>query len=120
MSTPECGTGRLTPAQAHHSAEDGSVLLADVREEDEYQAGHAPGAVLIPLSRPAEGSGTMPGREDGRRLVLICRSGHRSRVAARLPAERGLTALDVTGGMRARAAEGLPVQDPVGAAGTVI
>ncbi|KOU70341.1 rhodanese-like domain-containing protein [Streptomyces diastaticus] len=119
MLLPECGPGRVTPAQAHRAVEDGCALLADVREEDEFQAGHAPAAILLPLSQLAEGTG-LPGREDGRDLVLICRSGHRSQQAARLLADRGVTAVDVTGGMRAWAAEGLPVHDAHGAAGTVI
>lgn len=89
MLLPECGPRRVTPAQAHRAVEDGSALLADVREEDEFQAGHAP-------------------------------AGHRSQQAARRLAGRGVTAVDVTGGMRAWAAVGLPVQDAHGAAGTVI
>ncbi len=109
----------MTPAQAHRAVEDGSALLADVREEDEFQAGHAPVAVFLPLSRLAGGA-DLPGQMVGRDLVLICRSGHRSQQAARLLADRGVTAVDVTGGMRAWAAVGLPVQDAHGAAGTVI
>ncbi|GAA3711872.1 rhodanese-like domain-containing protein [Streptomyces tremellae] len=119
MLLPECGPGRVTPAQAHRAVEDGSALLADVREEDEFQAGHAPAAFFLPLSRLAGGA-DLPSRMDGRDLLLICRSGHRSQQAARLLADRGVTALDVTGGMRAWAAEGLPVQDARGAAGSVI
>lgn len=134
MLLPQSGPGRITritPAQAHRAVENGSALLADVREEDEFQAGHAPGAVLVPLSRLAEGpvlplsswlaeNTGLPGRGDNRDLVLICRSGHRSQQAARLLAAHGLPAVDVMGGMRAWAADGLPVQDIHGAAGTVI
>ncbi|CAM5352267.1 rhodanese-like domain-containing protein [Streptomyces glaucescens] len=118
MLLSEC-LGRITPAQAHRAVEDGSALLADVREEDELRAGHAPGAILSPLSRLTEGA-ALPGHEDGRDLVLIRRSGHRSQQVAHLLVERGVTAVDVTGGMRALAAEGLPVRDAHGAAGTVI
>ncbi|MFF2964862.1 rhodanese-like domain-containing protein [Streptomyces sp. NPDC057963] len=120
MLLPQSGRpGRITPAQAHRAVEDGSALLADIREEDEFRAGHAPGAMFWPLSRLAEGPG-LPGSEDGRDLVLICRFGNRSQQAARLLAERGVAAVDVTGGMIAWAAQGLPVQDVHGAAGTVI
>ncbi|MFI7236674.1 rhodanese-like domain-containing protein [Streptomyces cyaneofuscatus] len=119
MLLPPSGPGRITPAQAHRAVEDSSALLADVREEDEFRAGHAPGAMLLPLSRLAEGPG-LPGREDGRGLVLIRRSGNRSQQAAHLLAERGVTAVDVTGGICAWADLGLPVRDAHGAAGTVI
>ncbi|MEU0047704.1 rhodanese-like domain-containing protein [Streptomyces werraensis] len=119
MLLPPSGPGRITPAQAHRAVEDGFVLLADVREEDEFRAGHAPGAVFWPLSRLAEGA-ALPGPVAGRGLVLICRSGTRSQQAAHLLAERGVAAVDVTGGMCAWVAEGLPVQDAHGAAGTVI
>lgn len=119
MLLPPSGPGRITPAQAHRAVEDGSALLADVREEDEFRAGHAPGAMFLPLSRLAEGV-SLPGCGDGSDLVLICRSGNRSQQAARLLAERGVTTVDVTGGMRAWADLGLPVRDAHGAAGTVI
>ncbi|MEU9719527.1 rhodanese-like domain-containing protein [Streptomyces sp. NPDC047976] len=119
MLLPQSGPGRITPAQAHRAVEDGSARLADVREEDEFRAGHAPGAMFWPLSRLVEDAG-LPGRENGRALVLICRSGNRSRQAARLLAERGVATVDVTGGMCAWADQGLPVQDVYGAAGTVI
>lgn len=119
MLLSQDGPGRITPAQAHRAVEDGSALLVDVREQDEFQAGHAPGAVLWPLSRLAEGA-DLPGSEDGRTLVLICRSGNRSQQAARLLAERGVAAVDVTGGMCDWADQGLAVQDAGGASGTVI
>ncbi|MCX4657480.1 rhodanese-like domain-containing protein [Streptomyces microflavus] len=119
MFLPARGPNRISPAQAHRAVGDGSALLVDVREEDEFQAGRAPAALHLPLSRLAEGA-EMPGREDGRDLVLICRSGHRSRQATCLLAGRGVTAVDVVGGMGAWAAEGLPVHDASGAAGTVI
>jgi rhodanese-related sulfurtransferase len=85
-----------------HAVNTGSVLL-DVREPDEYTAGHAPGALHIPM-------GAIPTRlpeiPDDARLVVICRSGGRSaRVTAYLRNE-GLDAVNLDGGMRAWAAAG--------------
>ncbi|KUN88632.1 MBL fold metallo-hydrolase [Streptomyces griseoruber] len=110
------GTSRVTPAQAHRLLQAGSAVLVDVREEDEFAAGHAPGAVHLPLSVLADAPAGLP---DGRDPVLICRSGNRSRQAAELLAARGVSAPDVVGGMREWAALGLPVESARGAAGTV-
>ncbi|MET8127814.1 rhodanese-like domain-containing protein [Streptomyces sp. NPDC005065] len=99
--------------------QEGTAVLLDVREADEYQAGHAPGALHVPLSRLATGA-DVPGSPNGRSLMLICRSGNRSQDAVRLLADRGVEAVDVTGGMRDWAEQGLPVQDAHGQAGTLI
>ncbi|WP_326696596.1 rhodanese-like domain-containing protein [Streptomyces sp. NBC_01754] len=90
----------------------GAVLL-DVREKPEWTAGHAPGAVHVPLTEPVAGA-TLPAEAQGRLLVVICRSGHRSQQAAKLLAERGARAVDVEGGMNAWAAAGHPVVDDRG------
>jgi rhodanese-related sulfurtransferase len=54
---------------------DGSILLVDVREPDEFAAGHIPGASLNALQRfDPEALPKVPGK----RVVLSCRSGKRS------------------------------------------
>ncbi|MFJ8110643.1 rhodanese-like domain-containing protein [Streptomyces sp. NPDC096132] len=108
---------RITAAQARRRLLDGAAVLVDVREPDEFTAGHAPGALPVPLSRLSDGTAVLPA---GRDLMLICRSGNRSRRAADLLAERGVTAPDVIGGLQAWAALGLPVEDAHGGAGTVV
>ncbi|MFE2550294.1 rhodanese-like domain-containing protein [Streptomyces sp. NPDC059355] len=101
---------RVTPAAAHQRARDEGAVLLDVRERAEWTAGHAPGAVHAPLSALLAGA-DLPRDARGRPLMAICRSGHRSRQAVRLLTERGAEAVDVTGGMNAWAAAGLPVVD---------
>lgn len=96
---------------------DAAVLL-DVREPYEWQAGHAPRAVHLPLSVLAAGAG-LPAHAQARPLVVICRSGNRSRQAAELLVDRGAEAVDVIGGMRDWAGAGLPVVDARGGNGTV-
>ncbi|MGW9135381.1 rhodanese-like domain-containing protein [Streptomyces sp. NPDC055681] len=113
------GPGRIPPGQAYRMLQEGTAVLLDVREADEYQAGHAPGALHVPLSRLAADA-DVPASPNGRSLVLICRSGNRSQDAVRLLADRGVEAVDVTGGMRDWAEQGLPVQDAHGQAGTLI
>lgn len=116
MLLPQGGPGRIPPAQAHHMIQEG----LDIRETDEYQAGHAPGALHVPLSRLADRA-DVPGGQDVRSLALICRSGHRSQHAARLLADRGVEAVDLVRGMPDWAEhQGLPVRDARQVAGTVI
>ncbi len=54
----------------------GAVLLVDVREADEYAAGHIAGAIFNPLSKfdPSQ----LPVAGDGQMVVIYCRSGKRS------------------------------------------
>ncbi|MFF5935191.1 rhodanese-like domain-containing protein [Streptomyces sp. NPDC012508] len=112
------GTARLTPPQAHQRATNGDAVLLDVREQVEWNAGHAPDAVHAPLSRLATGA-ALPAAAQGRPLVVICRSGHRSQQAAKLLTGRGIEAIDVKGGMNAWADAGLPVVDARGSSGRI-
>ncbi|MER6621316.1 rhodanese-like domain-containing protein [Streptomyces sp. NPDC000931] len=112
------GTGRLAPDQARTRTDDGTAVLLDVREAPEWKAGHAPGAVHLPLTRLLAGAALPPDAQD-RPVVAICRSGHRSQQAAKLLASRGVDAVDVTGGMNAWAKAGLPVVDERGQGGRI-
>ncbi|MER6425937.1 rhodanese-like domain-containing protein [Streptomyces sp. NPDC001137] len=112
------GPGRLTPQQAHQQTGDGTAVLLDVRETPEWNAGHAPDALHLPLSRLAAGA-SLPAAAQGRPVVMICRSGHRSQQAAKLLAGRGVQVTDVTGGMSAWARAGLPVIGPGGSHGVI-
>jgi rhodanese-related sulfurtransferase len=82
------------------------VLLLDVREADEWAAGHAPNALHIPMSELSGRLGELP-QDDN--LFVICRSGGRSaRVTAYLNAN-GWDAVNVAGGMRNWADTGRPL-----------
>jgi rhodanese-related sulfurtransferase len=92
------------------------ALLLDVREPDEWKAGHAPGAAHVPMRE-------VPARIDeipsDRRIVAICRSGGRSRAVAEALIGAGYDVVNVAGGMRAWAAADLPIETEHGAPGTV-
>ncbi|MFD7445644.1 rhodanese-like domain-containing protein [Streptomyces sp. NPDC059909] len=119
MSLFRRGPGRVDPAEAlDRTLGPGGSVLLDVREAHEWSAGHAPAAVHLPLSALDAGA-ELPAPARGRPLVVICRSGSRSRHAARMLAARGLVAVDVTGGMAAWAEAGLPVVDGHGASGSI-
>ncbi|GHH85771.1 MBL fold metallo-hydrolase [Streptomyces capitiformicae] len=100
---------RITPVRAHErTGADGDAVLLDVREPEEWAAGHAPAAVHTPLSALTAGA-PLPRHAQHRPLVAICRSGRRSQEAATLLRARGADVVDVSGGMLAWAEAGLPV-----------
>ena len=87
----------------------GDDVLLDVRQQDEWDAGHAPGAVHVPLSAFVE---RLPEVPADRPLSVVCRSGHRSASATAFLVAQGRAARNVEGGMLAWAALGLPVEAP--------
>ncbi|GAA0423049.1 rhodanese-like domain-containing protein [Streptomyces luteireticuli] len=96
-------------------------LLLDVRENDEWEAGHAEGAVHVPMSDFAVRYGEMSDTlDDGRRVNVICRSGGRSAQVTAYLLQQGLDAANVAGGMEAWAAAGRAVVGAGGAPGAVI
>ncbi|MFI8092410.1 rhodanese-like domain-containing protein [Streptomyces sp. NPDC086080] len=101
------GPARITAAEAHRRVSAGEAVLIDVRERPEWDAGHAGDAVHLPLSRLTPDT-PLPRKAAGRPLITICRSGNRSRRAAKVLAARGADVVDVRGGMTAWAAAGLP------------
>lgn len=102
---------------AQHLLGEGAVLL-DVREPDEWEAGHAPDAVWIPMGQVHDRRGELAA---DRRLVVACRVGGRSAAITDVLTAYGFDAVNLEGGMRAWAAAGLPVVvDARGAPGTVI
>lgn len=93
-------------AEARRRQEAGA-LLVDVREPEEWTAGHAPSAQHIPLGRLANKLAGLPRDRD---VLFVCHSGARSGRATDLARRAGLTrALNVRGGMSAWARAGLPV-----------
>jgi rhodanese-related sulfurtransferase len=90
---------------------DASIVLVDVREPNEFAAGHIPGASLNPLQ--SFNPSALPPKQEGKRIVLSCRSGKRSLVAMDLAQAAGRT--DITahypGGMLDWSAAGEPVEE---------
>jgi rhodanese-related sulfurtransferase len=84
---------------------DGQVTLIDVRNPDEYEAGHVPGAQLIPLPELPQRLSEVPGGP----LHVICAVGGRSRRACELLAAQGHDATNVAGGTKGWIEAGHPV-----------
>lgn len=79
-------------------AKDDGHVIVDVRRQDEYDAGHIPGAILI----PNESIGTEQPEElpDPDQIILIyCRSGNRSKQAAQKLFDMGYTNIYEFGGI---------------------
>jgi len=92
------------------------ALLLDVREPDEFAAGHAPGATSVPLGELAQRLGEL---DLARTVVCVCRSGARSAAAADALCGAGVDAVNLVGGMLAWGKEGLPITSGTGGAGIV-
>lgn len=86
---------------------EGEAILLDVRQLDEFDAGHAPMATLVPLSELPDHLDELP--RDAL-IVCVCRSGGRSKRAALFLAEQGFDVANVEGGMLAWASADLPLE----------
>jgi rhodanese-related sulfurtransferase len=86
---PEIDVAELASRHA-----DGAYVL-DVRQPDEYEAGHVPGAVLVPLGELGDRQAELP---EDRPLLVICKSGARSANAVRALTAAGYDATNVAGG----------------------
>lgn len=97
----------LTPTAAHALRRDTSAFLLDVRGFDEFAAGHADGAVCVPLPELERRAGELP---TDRPVLVMCQSGGRSALAvARLRALGMDQITDVEGGFQAWQQAGLPM-----------
>ena len=109
QKTDDVGPLEVTDLQARGAA------LLDVREDDEWSAGHAPDAIHVPLARVDEADSRFAGQQ----VLTVCRSGARSGRAAKTLAAAGVDVHNVAGGMSAWAAAGLPVVRDNGSPGRV-
>ena len=73
-------------------------IILDVREQDEYDAGHIPGAILIPYTQIEEKAEDML-TDKNAQILVYCRSGRRSKIAAASLAELGYTNVKEFGGI---------------------
>ncbi|MGH3432834.1 MAG: rhodanese-like domain-containing protein [Thermocrispum sp.] len=87
----------------------GEFPLLDVREDDEWQAGHAPGALHIPLRDLPARMGELADFPDGHPVFVVCRTGGRSEQATAFLNANGYEACNVAGGMKSWQTEGRPM-----------
>jgi rhodanese-related sulfurtransferase len=100
-NVPEVTVEELAQARAR------GALVIDVREPDEYEAVHIPGAVLIPLGQVTARVGEISGEGP---VYVICGTGSRSARAVEWYRTQGIDALNVAGGTKAWVEGGHPTQ----------
>ena len=101
-----CSTGsnggsyqQISQEEAKKMMDTQEVIVLDVREQDEYDSGHIPGAVLLPVGTINEetASAVIPEKDDT--ILVYCRSGNRSKTASAALAELGYTNIYELGGI---------------------
>ncbi|HKU62489.1 MAG TPA: MBL fold metallo-hydrolase [Gemmatimonadales bacterium] len=103
---PTAGVHRIGSAEATERVKAGAVLL-DVRGQAEWEAGHIPGAVHIPLGYLQERIAELPADAP---VVVHCQGGSRSAIAAGVLQRAGVGEVyDLTDGFKGWRAAGLPV-----------
>jgi len=102
---------RVDVRRAAELLERGDAVVLDVRENLEWKAARMPGALHIPLTRVPARRHELP-RDTS--IVTVCRSGHRSGLAARWLRYGGYRVENLDGGMKARARARLPLDPPGG------
>ena len=108
-TTPGTGTrleGMDMETVAPKDVPEGAHLI-DVREQNEWDAGHAPGAQHLPASSLLENLEQLP--EDDDELYIVCRTGGRSIQVAQWLNNNGFDAINVSGGMDLWLESDLPV-----------
>ena len=87
------GYQQITQEEAKEMMDTQEVILLDVREQDEYDSGHIPGAVLLPVGTIDEDTAAEVVPEMDSTVLVYCRSGNRSKTASAALAELGYTAI---------------------------
>jgi rhodanese-related sulfurtransferase len=96
---------QLGPIEARDLVEAGAAAV-DVRETDEWGAGHIAGSIWIPLGDLGARLAELPAGP----LVIVCRTGARSGMVADALAGAGRDARNLAGGLKAWVAAGLPLE----------
>ena len=97
--TEQNGYQQISQEEAKQKMDTEDVLVLDVREQSEYEAGHIPDAVLLPVGEIDEESAASVIPEKDTTVLVYCRSGNRSKTAAGKLAELGYTEIYEFGGI---------------------
>ena len=90
---------QITQQEAKKMMDTQDVIILDVREQSEYDAGHIPGAILLPVGTITKESAAAVIPELGSVVLVYCRSGNRSKTASKVLVELGYTNIYEFGGI---------------------
>ncbi len=80
---------------------DSSAYLLDVRRASEYAQGHIPGAAQLDVTNEPEFLKGIESLDKDKTIYIYCRSGRRSRIAAKHLIDKGFNVVDLKGGYSA-------------------
>lgn len=90
---------QITQEKAKEMMDTQDVIVLDVREQDEYDSGHIPGAVLLPVGTIDEDTAGEVIPEKDSTVLVYCRSGNRSKTASDTLVKLGYTKVYEFGGI---------------------
>lgn len=90
---------QITQEEAKEMMDSQEVIILDVREQDEYDSGHIPGAMLLPAVTIDEATAADVIPEKDSTVLVYCRSGNRSKTASSTLADLGYTNIYEFGGI---------------------
>lgn len=90
---------QISQEEAKNRMDTEEVLILDVREQNEYDSGHIPGAVLLPVGTIDKDTAAQVIPEKDTTVLVYCRSGNRSKTASSTLAELGYTNIYEFGGI---------------------
>ena len=93
------GYQQITQEEAKAMMDSQEVIILDVREQDEYDSGHIPGAVLLPVGTIDDTTAAQVIPEKDSTVLVYCRSGNRSKTASAALADLGYTNIFEFGGI---------------------
>ena len=93
------GYQQITQEEAKAMMDSQEVIILDVREQDEYDSGHIPGAVLLPVGTIDGTTAAQVIPEKDSTVLVYCRSGNRSKTASAALADLGYTNIYEFGGI---------------------
>lgn len=91
---------QISQEEAKSMMDTQEVIILDVREQDEFDAGHIPKAILLPVGTITKDTAAAIIPELDSSVLVYCRSGNRSKTASKTLAELGYTSIYEFGGIK--------------------
>ena len=98
-ASSESSYQQISQEEAKEMMDTQDVIILDVREQDEYDSGHIPGAVLLPVGTIDKETAAEVIPEKESTVLVYCRSGNRSKTTSSALAELGYTNIYEFGGI---------------------